>query len=327
MGKLAMGSEFRIGKCEVRRILSPHLISNIFTHLSYPITSFLVCLALMFALLSPVAYAATSANYAISAEVIDLGGASMESATYNMFGKLGEIVPDVTTSPTYTMEGRFLGIVYGTGTFSTFETPTVTGITPNSGYNDKAYSIFITGTNISSDATAGLYKTGQTPISPIAGTVTHETTASMECAFNLTGAAVGSWDLRITNTGFGRTSPITAADVFTVLSMGELRIIGTPVNNPNPFNPNEGPTKLKYTLSSAATINLYLFNQKGELIWQKTYGPNENGGRAGDNDPTWNGVTDFRESVPTGVYVLRIVSRSGGSTKELGRVKVAVLRN
>jgi len=275
------------------------------------------------------AFAATSANYAISAEVIDLGGASMESSTYNMFGNLREIGPDVTTSSTYTLEGRFVGMVYGTGTYSTFEMPVLTSIDPNSGYNDTSYTIFIKGTTISFDATAKLYKSGQTPIDPVAGTVTYETPASMECTFNLAGAALGQWDLRITNTGFGRTSLITAADIFTISSRGETELIGTPVNDPNPFDPSVGPTHIKYTLRAAGTITLYVFNQRGERVWEKTYGPTENGGMAGDNDPTWDGLSQWKEGVPTGVYIVLIVKKSGGVaelTDKGTRIKVIVLR-
>jgi len=269
------------------------------------------------------AFASQSASYAISAEVIDLGGASMESSSYNMFGKLREKRPELTTSSSYTLEGRFLGIVYGSGTISTLETPVVTAVIPNSGLNNNSYEVVINGYNISTDATAALIKSGQTDIN---GTdISIASSVSMEATFDITGAQAGTWNVIVTNTGYGRSSSPTVASRFTVASPGPVKIIGIPVNEPNPFNPSDGSTEIKYTLSTNATIALYLFNQKGELIWQKTFSSGENGGRAGANDPTWDGITAFNENVPTGVYILRIISKSGG-IRELGKIKIAVLR-
>jgi hypothetical protein len=267
-------------------------------------------------------YAASSANYAISAEVIDLGGASIESSGYRLIGKLRESIPHVLTSSSYTLEGRFLGVVYGTGAFSTAETPVVTSIKPHSGYNNASYRVVINGWLISSDATASLTAPSQPTISGT--TVSIESSTSMECTFNLNNAAVGAKNVLVSNVGYGKTGAL--ANGFTVQSPGQVEIIGTPSNDPNPFNPSEGPTMIRYKLNTAATITLYLFNQKGAVIWQKTFSAGEIGGAAGDNAVPWNALTYYSEQVPTGVYVLRIVSNAGGSTRELGRVKIAVFR-
>lgn len=268
------------------------------------------------------AFAATSESYAISAEVIDLGGASMESTGYRLFSKLRENVPEVTTSSSYTLEGRFMGVVYGTGAFSTFETPVITSISPNQGYNTASYEVVIRGWNISSDAIASLTAPLQ---SPIYGTnITVETSTSMECKFDLTGADPGKRNVVVTNMGYGKNGSLAGG--FTVKSPGKVAIIGVPINEPNPVNPSAGPTMIKYTLNTSATITLYLFNQKGELIWQKTIPSGQNGGSAGNNSVPWNAISSFNEEVPTGVYLLSIVSRSDGTTKELRRMKIAVLR-
>jgi hypothetical protein len=268
------------------------------------------------------AFAATSESYVISAEVIDLGGASAASTHYQLTGKLREVVPQVTTSSGYTLEGRFMGVVYGTGAFSTFETPVITSITPNQGYNTASYEVVIRGWNISSDATASL----TAPSMPaIYGTnVTVETSTSMECRFDLTNADAGKRNVVVTNIGYGKSGSLAGG--FTVRAPGKVDVIGTPVNSPNPVIPSAGPTMIKYKLSTSATITLYLFNQKGELIWQKTIPAGENGGTAGDNSVAWNAVSSFNEDVPTGVYILSIISRSGGETRQLSRIKIAVLR-
>jgi hypothetical protein len=237
--------------------------------------------------------------------------------------KLREVVPQVTTSSGYTLEGRFMGVVYGTGAFSTFETPVITSITPNQGYNTASYEVVIRGWNISSDAIASL--TGSLSQPTIYGTnITVETSTSMECKFDLTNADPGKRNVLVTNTGYGKNGSLAGG--FTVKGPGKVEIVGTPVNDPNPVIPSAGPTQIKYTLNTSATITLYLFNQKGELIWQKTIPSGQNGGSAGNNSVPWNAISSFNEEVPTGVYLLSIVSRSDGATRELRRMKIAVLR-
>jgi len=278
-------------------------------------------IALLF-LLSITAFAATSANYAISAEVMDLGGASMESVGYRMFGKLRENVPQVVTSASYTLEGRFMGVVYGTGAFTTAETPVITSITPKQGYNNREYRVVIHGWNISFEATVSLTSLSK-PI--IYGTnITVESSTSLECSFDLNNAAVGKRNVAVLNTRYNKTG--TLAGGFTIVSPGRIAVVGTPTSTPNPFNPSTGPTMINYKLNTSASITLYLFNQKGEVIWQKIMPAGENGGMAGDNYVNWDATSAFNEEVPTGVYILSIVSNVDGASKELGRVKVAVIR-
>lgn len=286
--------------------------------------SFLACLILMLVLLCPVAYASTSTSYAITPEVIDLGGnTSLNSASFILSSKLREISPVSATSSSFTLESRFTGIAYGGGVVSTLEIPNIVTVTPNSGVAGRTYKLVITGNFISSDATASLQKTGQADINAT-GEIIASDGSSMECYFNLTSAAVGPWNVAITNNGYGKTG--VRGNAFTVSAAGPAEIIGIANNDPNPFDPSRGPTTIKYKLSTATQIALYLLNQKGEIIWRKEFSPNENGGMAGDNTVLWDAVNSFsNEDVPTGVYLLLIYSKSGGA-RELGRVKVAVIR-
>jgi hypothetical protein len=128
----------------------------------------------------------------------------------------------------------------------------------------------------------------------------------------------------VTNTGYGRTGVLVGG--FTIMAPGRVQVIGTPSNYPNPFNPIEGPTTINYTLNTSANITLYLFNQKGEVVWKKVIPAGENGGVAGTNSVNWDATSAFKEEVPTGVYILSIVSNVNGASKELSRVKVAVVR-
>jgi hypothetical protein len=278
--------------------------------------------AVILLIIASAAYAASSASYSISLEVIDLGGASMGSSGYKMIGKFRDSVPQSTTSSGYTLEGRFIGIAYGTGVITTLETPVITSIKPNTGYNYRSYRVVINGMNISSDATASLISLTQPTIN---GTdVSIESTASMECSFDLTGAITGPRNVVVANLGYGKNCVMPNG--FSVIAAGRVDTVGRTYNEPNPFNPSTGPTMIKYKLNTTAAITLYLFNQRGELIWQKAIPAGENGAKAGDNAVPWDAISDFNESVPTGVYVLSIVTRSGGATRELSRIKIAVIR-
>jgi len=267
--------------------------------------------------------AATSANYAISVEVIDLGGASATSTNYKLTSKLRESIPQVSTSASYTLEGRFMGVVYGTGAFTTAETPVITSIKPNQGFNNQEYRVVIHGWNISSDAASVSLTAASKPA--IDGTsITVESSTSLECSFDLNGADVGPRNVNVTNTGYGKIGVLAGG--FTVAAPGKVQVIGRPANSPNPFNPAEGPTTINYKLNRSATITLYLFNQKGEVVWKKVIPAGENGGVAGDNAVNWDATSAFREEVPTGVYILSIVSNVDGKSTELSRVKIAVIR-
>ncbi len=268
------------------------------------------------------AWALDSSSYHISAEVVDLGGASMESSNFRLIAKLREIEPRYITSSGYTLETRFTGIAHGAGIVSTRETPVVSAITPSKGYNNRTYGVIINGYNISSDATARLVR-GSLLILPVSGSVTVDSRTSMECVFDLTNKQIGRWDVKIINTGSGKEGGLTGG--FTIISPGELKVVGKASNEPNPFNPSEGPTHILYRLSEPASINMYLFNQKGEIVWQKSFSAGENGGSV-ENDVTWDGMTDFGEGVPTGVYILTIVTKRG-QARELTRVRIAVLRH
>jgi len=276
---------------------------------------FLICI------ISVPAFAATSTSYAITPEVIDLGGEYLQSTSYRLLSKMREVEPVYSTSTSYTMEGRFTGVVNQLTIAATFE-PIINSITPNSGSNDNSYKVVISGSQISNDAIAWLERTG---FSNINGTNISRagTPASIECTLALTNETAGAWDVVVQNVGYGKTGRLNGG--FTIASVGSAKIIGTPTNEPNPFNPSNGPTHIRYKLSAASGVTLYLFNQRGELIWQRVCPSGDEGGKMGDNDVLWSGYTRFDEGVPTGVYMLYIISKSGG-TKELGKVKIAVLR-
>lgn len=270
---------------------------------------------LLIFLLSVNAFAASSDNYHISAEVFDLGGGTAESTNYKILGKARSHMPDETVSSNYVLQGGFVASVYSGASIE--GAPFIVSVTPNLWYNDSSISVEIIGANISTDSTVKLERSGiPSPINGYNVSITSST--EMTCYFDLTNKSVGFWDVVITNPGPKTGSLING---FQIKSPPIPGLVGKPFNEPNPFNPIRESTQIKFTLSSPVTIRMYLFNQNGEIVWKK----NINGVR-GENIILWNGISDFNESVPTGVYLCRLVATVKGTAKELGRIKIAVIR-
>lgn len=254
------------------------------------------------------AFAASSANYSISIEVFDLGGGTAESTNYQLLGKARPHQPKDTASTNYKLWGGFLNAAM---TGAAQVRPTITSITPNWGYVGDLVTVEVIGTNISTDATVALVR-GATTIN--GNILSIPTSTEITAEFNLLGATAGFWNVRVTNAG---SLTGTLVNGFQVRNAG-IEIVGVASNEPNPFDPKLGSTQIRFNLSAAAPLDILLINQVGEVIW-KTHVA----GVKGDNVVTWNGSrTDFSDSVPSGVYLCRIVS--GG--KQLAKVKIAVLR-
>lgn len=272
----------------------------------------ILCFCCLAGLQSGAYAAATSESYSMPVQIIDLGGAAdMTSPSYEIISKARESYRDIKNSPSYSIDDRFMGIV-----MASTQEPTVLRITPKQGNNDRSYIVIINGTNFADGTTVILRALNKTDIT--ATLVTVESSTSLECTIDLKGAPTGQRDVIVTVPGKGSA---ILKNGFTIIS-GPVELTNL-TNYPNPFNPNTEVTTIEYTLSKDATINYYLFNQQGSVIWHKTCPAGDAGGSAGDNKVTWNGRSDFREGVPTGVYVLIITARSG--ERELGRLKIAVL--
>ncbi|HNV70412.1 MAG TPA: IPT/TIG domain-containing protein [Candidatus Ozemobacteraceae bacterium] len=143
--------------------------------------------------------------------------------------------------------------------------PTVTAINPATGVNtgDLA-NVTITGTGFQSGVTVQLTRTGQNPIQAKAdSTVIADDGKTITCTFPLANAAVGSWNLVITNPD-GKS--VTGANLFVVTS---------PAPSPEPLVSNVTPgsgsnngsvniTVIGENFVTGATVKLTL----GQLVIQ-----------------------------------------------------------
>lgn len=116
---------------------------------------------------------------------------------------------------------------------------------------------------------------------------------------------------------------ITTSETSTVVvSTGDVKIEGQILNYPNPFAPPSQTTKIGYMLNKDTAVSIYLFNMVGQLVKKIDAASGSQGGKAGYNEVTWDGVTDFGDVAGNDVYICKIVA--GG--KVLGKVKIAVLK-
>ncbi|MFA4016658.1 MAG: hypothetical protein RUDDFDWM_001768, partial [Candidatus Fervidibacterota bacterium] len=75
--------------------------------------------------------------------------------------------------------------------------PTVTRINPSEGERDSVVNVTITGNNFFAGASVALRKLGQAPI--VSGNVQVINNTTIECSFDLTGTALGRWNVVVTN--------------------------------------------------------------------------------------------------------------------------------
>ena len=115
---------------------------------------------------------------------------------------------------------------------------------------------------------------------------------------------------------FNRTAIIEFRGSFTdVSAVGDTP---TPVNllgnHPNPFNPR---TTISFTLSRTMDVDLGIYSLTGGLVRSLRQG---NLG-AGPHEAAWNGTDDHGRSVPSGTYLVRLVTTDGIRAKKILMVK------
>lgn len=133
------------------------------------------------------------------------------------------------------------------------------------------------------------------------------------------------------------TIRIESQDIFdlsttTIISelqvANEIIVEDIPKNYPNPFKPKHSQsTKIAYTLSDDSDITLSIYDINGKPVKRLSSqaGAEDStgvglGGKKGYNEVTWDGVSDFGDTVGNGVYLYLV--RFNGKT--IGRGQLAV---
>lgn len=81
-------------------------------------------------------------------------------------------------------------------------------------------------------------------------------------------------------------------------------------NYPNPFNPE---TTIEYSVSEEVSVELTIFNVKGEIVRTLTATHSE----ATNGSFTWNGTDDLGKSVASGIYFYKLTAGDFSSTKQM----------
>ena len=145
-------------------------------------------------------------------------------------------------------------------------------------------------------------------------TVTNLLTATVETgsaaiykAYYRPNLADGTHDVKVTAIDNDNRATTFEATNLIVQSAAELKVQSTPLNYPNPFNPESG-TSIGYTLTKSGNIQIIIYDLMGNQVVKLDYGAGSDGGRAGYNDVPWNGRSSSGALVGNGVYVYLIVS-------------------
>jgi hypothetical protein len=155
--------------------------------------------------------AASSTSYKLTTEIFDSGYASASSASFKALYKAREKELTSASSASFIFGPGFLKSAY-TYVKPAPLAPVVTAITPGSGNNTGPVNITnLAGANFQTGASVKLTKSGQTDIAATGVSVVSE--GKITCAFDLTGAAAGAWDVVVTNPD-GRAGTLSAA--FTI---------------------------------------------------------------------------------------------------------------
>ena len=96
------------------------------------------------------------------------------------------------------------------------------------------------------------------------------------------------------------------------------------VNYPNPFSSNSQTTKLRYTLTSDAEVNIKIFDLFGKLVFEKTINAGETYAKSGLNEYPWDGKNNNGEAVRSGGYICKLIIKYSSGTVVLKR-KISVV--
>jgi flagellar hook assembly protein FlgD len=83
---------------------------------------------------------------------------------------------------------------------------------------------------------------------------------------------------------------------------------------PNPFNPT---TNIAFSLSEPGDVSIQIFNARGQAV-RKLF---EGALQAGEHVRFWDGTQDNGKALPSGVYLVRLKTKSGSSA-----VKILMLK-
>ena len=289
--------------------------------------------------------ASQSTNYKMTHEVLESGGGTASSSSYNLIGKSREREIDNPISASFNafagfLRGAYLHIVDPTPPAAITDLAAQTGVNPG--------EVTLTWTAVGDDgmvgtATSYIVKFSLSPIvtqtqfdiattyaqswAPLAAGMTETQTLTGLSQGELLYFAIEAVD-DVGNKGSLSNNPSAIAKVS---AYAPVRLVGVPTHEPHVFNPTvtrpgdpEPLIKIDYILTKDATIQLFIFDQTGELVWEKTYPAGTGGGNVGANEVSWNGIAEFKGRAHNGVYIYHVIAVDDGQVRSLAKGKFIV---
>jgi hypothetical protein len=105
-----------------------------------------------------------------------------------------------------------------------------------------------------------------------------------------------------------------------VQTSGDVRVYGTPLNYPNPFNAGTESTRISYILSRASNLTLQLYDLAGNLVYKRELPADSDGAAAGYNEVVWDGKSGAGDVVGNGIYIYILVA--DGKVAAKGKLSV-----
>jgi len=106
------------------------------------------------------------------------------------------------------------------------------------------------------------------------------------------------------------------------ISGGAVKMIGNPLNYPNPFKPMSGQsTRIQYTLTADAPVTLIIYDITGHEVKRFNFSAGENGGRANINSVFWDGKSLFGQYSGNAMYIYKVIHKD----RVLGTGKLVIL--
>jgi hypothetical protein len=206
---------------------------------------------------------------------------------------------------------------------STYEAPSLILVLPNNVTSGSLIDAVIAGTNFRPGARVSLTQPGAPDLPGL--DVVVESASIISCRFDLTGDQVGNWALVVQNDD-GQTAVLLnafKAELPNLILVGPVSVVSGPMRPTVSGGP--GTALIKYTLSRDAEITIYIFNIRGERVWQTTLAAGGLGGSVGVNQISWQGVDNFKEKASSGVYFIFLNAPVGGKSQTIGKTKLVVL--
>ena len=205
---------------------------------------------------------------------------------------------------------------------STYEAPAILLILPNQVTSGSLVDAVIAGTNFRPGVLVSLTRPGGPDLPGL--DVVVESGSIISCRFDLTGNQVGYWSLAVQNDD-GQTAVLPnafKAELPNLILVGPVSVVSGPMR---PTVSGPGTALIRYTLSRDSEITVYIFNIRGERVWQTTLAAGGVGGSVGVNQIGWQGVDNFKEKAGSGVYFIFLNAPVGGKSQTIGKTKLIVL--